>query len=274
MAAAAFNNIATGAWSTFGGTPARDFRLSQGRLYLVTSPAGTGDVPLIVKFADGTTANLGTFHYLHVASVSPGSAAGDVVTVTGTGFTTATGVLIGTTPAAKVTYVSPTRQHVPLPASTGTQPVTVVANGAPASGPDITYGEVIVGGIHYIRGGITASELWGSLVDVAAGDGLTSEQSTQFLSFLIDSSIENPLTAGGVFDATDLLPVIAADPEGVLMLAAAVVAVMIANDLLNDLIKEGFDELIDPSGTVVDQNGSPVAGATVTLLKKNDAGGS
>lgn len=257
----------------FGGISARAFHQNQDRLYVVTSPAGTGDVPLAVTFADGTTADLGTFHYLHVDSVSSGSAAGDVVTVTGSGFTDTTGVLIGTTPATKVTYVSPTQLDVTLPASTGSQPVTVVADGAAAAGPKINYGAVAVDGIEYIQSGITASGLWSSLVDVAAGDGLTEEGQTQLVSYLLDSILEGSLVPGGGFDATLLVPEIALDPEGVLILAGAVLCAYLANQILDDVIKKiHFDELIDPSGTVVDHNGTPVSGATVTLARKNDAG--
>lgn len=251
---------------SFGGRSAT-FHRNQPHVYVVTSPPGTGDVPFVVTFTDGTSRTLGTFHYSHVTAVSPGSKAGDVVSVTGTGFTPDTQVFVGPN-LAKVTYVSPTRVDVTLPPSTGNGRVMVESGGGGALGPQITY-ESVDGFIEYLQTGVTLSNMWGYTVDLAYGDGLSAEAGSDIFMTALEAFIEGGI--GGGVDGGLLVGEIALAPETLPLLVMAVVAGILITDLLHEALKS-FDEKIDPSGTVVDSRGTPVGGATVTLLSKNATG--
>lgn len=252
---------------TFGGHAAASFHRNQPHVYAVTSPAGAGDAALVVTFNDGTSRTLGTFHYSHVSSVSSGNKAGDVVTVTGTGFTPTTQVIVGSSPAPHITYVSPTRVDVTLPESSGASRFMVASDGGVAEGPEINY-ETVAGGIKYLQSGITLSNMWGYAVDAAYDGGLSYEAAGEVWMTMMQTTLEGSL--GGV-DATLLLPEMALAPEAIPLMVAAVLAAYAANQLIDALL-EKFDEKIDPSGTVVDGNGTPVAGASVTLLSRDSNG--
>ena len=101
----------------------------------VDSPAGSGTVDVTVTNPSGTspTSSADQFTYTAVTapavtSLSPtsGTAAGGTpVTITGTGFTGATVVDFGTTPATDLNVLNDTSITVDSPAGTGTVDVTV-----------------------------------------------------------------------------------------------------------------------------------------------------
>ena len=103
------------------------------------SPAGTGVVNVTVTTPAGTSASSSAdeFTYTVVAAptvtgISPNSgpaAGGTLVTITGTGFTGATAVDFGTTPATDVTVVNATTITANSPAGTGLANVTVITPG-------------------------------------------------------------------------------------------------------------------------------------------------
>jgi hypothetical protein len=94
------------------------------------APAGSlGDVHVTVTTQAGTSVTTGADKYTYgisVTGISPSSASsGTVVTVVGGGFTGATAVNFGTTPASSFTVGSDTSITATAPAGTGTVDVTV-----------------------------------------------------------------------------------------------------------------------------------------------------
>ncbi len=130
----------------FGGTPATAFSVNSDTSITAGSPAGSvGTVDITVTTPGGTSATsvADQFSYVlpaTVSSVSPNAgptAGGTSVTVTGTGFTTATAVHFGGTAATTFTVNSPTTISVVSPAgSAGTVDITVTnAGGTSTTSP-------------------------------------------------------------------------------------------------------------------------------------------
>jgi hypothetical protein len=123
----------------FGTTAATGLNVVNATTITVESPAGTGTVDVTVMTPSGTspTSPADEFTYTAVAvptvtGISPNSgpaAGGTVVTITGSGFTGATSVDFGTTPASGITVVSATTITADSPAGTGVANVTVTTPG-------------------------------------------------------------------------------------------------------------------------------------------------
>ncbi|MCU1454773.1 MAG: hypothetical protein JWN46_2919 [Acidimicrobiales bacterium] len=102
-------------------------------LLRVITPAGTGQAPVTVSTAGGTStpSAAALFSYIAlpaVTSISPTSgpaAGGTVVHITGSGFTPTSLVAFGARPAAAQTYVSATKVDAVAPAGAGLLDVTV-----------------------------------------------------------------------------------------------------------------------------------------------------
>jgi tyrosinase len=118
----------------FGPSPAATFTVDSDTQITATSPAGTGTVDITVTTPVGTSAASGTDQFTYTApqpvvtAISPTSgttAGGDTVTLTGTGFTGATAVAFGPSPAATFTVDSDTQITATSPAGTGTVDITV-----------------------------------------------------------------------------------------------------------------------------------------------------
>ncbi|WP_159926814.1 MULTISPECIES: S-layer family protein [Nocardia] len=129
---------------TFDGTPAPTFTVVSDAQITAVAPAGSSTVDAVVTTAGGTSNQL-TYTYLPtpaLASIEPGSGpetGGDTVTLTGTGFTSATAVNFGLTPATQFTVVSDTRKTVIAPPRTGAAAVTVTTTGGDSNGIVYTY---------------------------------------------------------------------------------------------------------------------------------------
>ncbi len=141
----------------FGSTQATGLSVVSDTTITAESPAGTGTVDVTVVTSGGTSAisPADQFTYTAVAApivtgISPNSGpapGGTLVTITGTGFTGATAVDFGTTPATDVTVVSPTTITADSPAGTGTVDVTVRTPGgtsAISTADDFTYTATVV----------------------------------------------------------------------------------------------------------------------------------
>ncbi|KAJ5151505.1 hansenula MRAKII killer toxin-resistant protein 1 precursor [Penicillium canariense] len=135
---------------TFGSTPAT-FTVNSNTQITATAPAGPsggGPVPVVVTSPGGTSASGVNYTYIPapvVSSVSPTSgpvAGGTTVTIVGSGFTGATAVTFGSTPAT-FTVNSNTQITATAPAGpSGGGPVPVVVTGpggTSASGVNYTY---------------------------------------------------------------------------------------------------------------------------------------
>ncbi len=179
----------------FGTAPAISFAVVSTTTITAVSPAAAGTVPVSVTTAGGTAATPSTHQFTYatqptISGISPPtgpSVGGTMVTITGTGFTGATGVEFGTNPATNLTVLSDTTITVLSPASTVENggpdfvSVTVIAPGG-ASTPDsppadqFTYmAPPIVTGVSPVDG----PAVGGTLVTIS-GSGLTDVTGVDF----------------------------------------------------------------------------------------------
>jgi primosomal replication protein N len=114
---------------TFGGLAGTAFSVQNQTRINVTTPAGVGQVDVVVQHPGGDATLTNGFAYTPtIASTTPGTGAqagGESVTITGTGFTDATEVLFGTTPAASFTVQNATTINATTPAGVGQVDVVV-----------------------------------------------------------------------------------------------------------------------------------------------------
>ncbi len=128
----------------FGATPATFFVGVSSTLIIAIAPPGTGTVPVTVTTPVGTSPGV-PYTYVSVptlVSVTPNTGpvtGGTVVTITGTGFTGATGVFFGFLPAVSFTVNSDTQITAVTPLGFGPAPITVTTPGGIASGLFFTY---------------------------------------------------------------------------------------------------------------------------------------
>ncbi|MDN2715587.1 IPT/TIG domain-containing protein [Janthinobacterium sp. SUN120] len=129
---------------TFGGSAASGFTVNSATQITATAPAGTGTVDVRVTTAGGTSATSANDQFTYVgapvvSSISPTSGpavGGTTVTISGTGFGSATAVTFGGTAATGFTVNSATQITATAPAGTGTVDVRVTTiGGTSATGP-------------------------------------------------------------------------------------------------------------------------------------------
>ncbi|XVV08577.1 LamG-like jellyroll fold domain-containing protein [Actinoplanes sp. CA-131856] len=284
----------------FGGVTAPAFTKDAEGVYLVTAPPGTGAVPVSMRFADGTSRTLDTYHYIAATKINESGPAnaGNQITITGNGFTPNTVVMFDERPAENVTVESPTRLRVTVPSGTGTVPVTVVSGGGAVSGGSYSYqgaitkdsgsafecpdvvcskGKLALGiaynfesarnlGKHFA----TSQTLkWGAQASV---ETLASE----YIPYILGLSETQRGAVGLVGDAGFLLALAFPEVAPAVLLATTVIALGMwaynHNEAFRNFVDDFWHMLIDPSGTIVDRNGRPVPGATVTLLRQGDDG--
>ncbi|MFI1963269.1 beta strand repeat-containing protein [Streptomyces pathocidini] len=129
---------------TFGPNPATSFTVVSPTQITAVVPAGTGTVNVTVTTPGGTS-NAVPYTYVAaptITSISPASgptSGGNIVTITGTGFTGATAVNFGPNPATSFTIDSPTQITATAPAGTGTVNVTVTGPGGTSNAVPYTY---------------------------------------------------------------------------------------------------------------------------------------
>jgi hypothetical protein len=120
----------------FGGTPAASFTLDSSTQITAIAPPGSGTVDVTVTAGGGTSQVTTADQFIYsgspplptVSAVSPSSgppAGGTTVTISGSGFTDATTVSFGGTPAASFTVNSDSQITAVSPAGSGTVDVTV-----------------------------------------------------------------------------------------------------------------------------------------------------
>uniref|UniRef100_UPI000A470A2F beta strand repeat-containing protein n=1 Tax=Nocardia shimofusensis TaxID=228596 RepID=UPI000A470A2F len=129
---------------SFGGTPATSFIVVSDTQITAIAPAGTGTVQVTATTVGGTSGGV-SYTYVAVPSVSGISpdegpeTGGTTVTVTGSGFTGASAVSFGATPATSFTVVSDSQITATAPAGIGVQQVTVTTVGGTSNGAPFTY---------------------------------------------------------------------------------------------------------------------------------------
>jgi hypothetical protein len=115
----------------FGGVPAASFSVNSDSQITAQSPAGMGAVDITVTSAGGTssTTPADQFDYVPaVTGITPSvgpEAGGTAVTISGAGFTNATGVSFGAVPAASFSVSSDGEINAQSPPGTGTVDITV-----------------------------------------------------------------------------------------------------------------------------------------------------
>ncbi|WP_228834827.1 beta strand repeat-containing protein [Nocardia abscessus] len=136
--------FATATAVNFGAAPAISFTVVSDTEITAAAPAGTGTAAVTVTTIGGDSNDV-LYPYTPapvLASVNPGSGAetgGDTVTLTGTGFTGATAVRFGATPATSFTVVSDTELTAVTPTGTGTATVSVTAVGGTSNGVSYSF---------------------------------------------------------------------------------------------------------------------------------------
>nr|WP_232546237.1 IPT/TIG domain-containing protein [Streptomyces antimycoticus] len=129
----------------FGAANATSFTVVSATQISAVAPPGSGTVQVTVTGPGGTSNGL-AYSYVAVpapvvSGVSPGqgpAAGGNTVTLTGSGFTGATAVRFGSTPAS-FTVVSATQISAVAPPGSGTVQVTVTGPGGTGSGVAYSY---------------------------------------------------------------------------------------------------------------------------------------
>ncbi len=135
---------------TFDGTPGVGFSVTNDTTITVATPAhAQGPVDVVVQHPIGDSAP-GTFTYLPlpvITGVAPANGpetGGTAVTITGSGFTGATGVTFGGTPAANVTVVNDTTITVTTPGhAPGAVDVIVTTPAGPSAPGGFTFDPVV-----------------------------------------------------------------------------------------------------------------------------------
>ena len=203
---------------SFGGVPATAFTVNSDTSITATAPAGTGIVDVVVLGAPacgGATVAPGGFTYVQpgaptITAITPDEGpedGGTPVTISGTGFTGATGVTFGGVPATDVVVVDDSTITAETPAhAPGLVGVVVVMPG-PDSGPvDFLYTPLIsIDGVDPAFG----SELGGTVVEITGtcftgATGVTFDGATAAYVVNSDTSITATTPAGlpGLADVT------------------------------------------------------------------------
>ncbi|MBF6356046.1 IPT/TIG domain-containing protein [Nocardia higoensis] len=166
---------------SFGATPATSFIVVSDTQITAVAPAGTGIAQVTVTTVGGTSGGV-PFTYVAapvVAGLDPVSGpetGGTPVTITGTGFTDASAVLFGATPATSFTVVSDTQITATTPAGTGVEPVTVTTVGGVSNDVPFTYvAAPVVVGLDPVSGPET-----GGTVVTLTGTGFTGASAVSF----------------------------------------------------------------------------------------------
>ena len=293
----------------FGSSPATSFTTLATGIYSVVAPAGTGDVELTAKLTDGTTNDLGPYHYMAAqVQAAAGPANGtNTVTVTGTGLGSDSLVFFGDR-LAQVTSSSATQLTVSAPSGEGQVPVFIASNSGFVSAGTYTYQgkETAPTGsdsrcqplptelcspvetltslgaqatVNKALAGDDFEEFAKGFATDAAEDNLTSIAQSMIGSILgLDEHDQETLETVGTYTLPfglegAAIPVLG--QVGTLIYAGAALALWAkhggpAATWLD--IYAIYKVLIDPSGTVVDRNGTPVPGAVVTLLRQGSDG--
>jgi IPT/TIG domain/Right handed beta helix region len=205
----------------FGANNAATFTISSDTQITAIDPAGTGAVDVTVASAAGTSATSSADQFTYVApptvtGLGPNSgpvAGGTSVVITGTGFTGASSVFFGNSPATGFAVNSPTQITATSPAGAGVVDVTVAAVGGTSttsSADQFTYVGAAITGVSPNDG----PDAGGTIVTIT-GTGFTGATAVMFgannaTTFNVDSDTQITATspAGvGVVDVSVTTPV-------------------------------------------------------------------
>ncbi|MBH0130969.1 IPT/TIG domain-containing protein [Salinibacterium sp. NK8237] len=238
---------------TFGGIPATSFDILSETTIEVETPAhSAGPVAVVVEHTGGDVA-AGDFTYLASPSVSgltPSSgplAGGTVVTITGTGFTGATGVTFDGDAGTLFEVVSDTEITVTSPAHAAGYAAVVVQHPiVNADAGDFTYtaGPAIASMVPPV------GPVAGGTVVTITGTGFTNATGVTF-----DGDV------GASFDVVSDAEITVTSPAH----AAGAVDVIVTH-AAGDSTPEPFTYLADPTVTLVSPNAGPLEGGTEVTI--------
>jgi len=265
----------------FGAKPGTGLQQVAPGLYTVISPPGTGTVPMtavVSAAATGLAAGLagtsdvpvGKWLYMPLVTISSssGPSGGGTITFTGAPLTLDPIVIFGGDPSRDVEQTGPDTYTVSVPPGEGTEPITVIEPGVGyenigtytrtdtssnlATQLDNYYSALSSGGTISDIGNALAGNPEGiaGIAEALAELAITQSTGYQFTTGPVSILFS-------IFCADMLL----AGPAGILMYMLSRVAASEIDKAFN----AGFAANIDPSGTVVDRSGRPVAGAKATL---------
>jgi hypothetical protein len=226
---AIFGSGFTGASAvSFGTTAAATFTVESDSAILATAPSlAAGTVDITVTTPSGTSSTGSADHFTASAAAVPAitslsatsgnSSGGSVITISGSGFTGATGVSFGNTAAATFTVNSDTLLTVPVPGSTaGIWDVTITGPGgtsALASADRFTFNATSAPTVTSLATG-SGSTAGGTVVSIT-GTNFTGATGVSFgtlaaASFTVISSTQilatSPAQAAGTIDVTVSTP--------------------------------------------------------------------
>ncbi|MFF3543036.1 IPT/TIG domain-containing protein [Streptomyces platensis] len=178
----------------------------------VTSPSGTGTVPVTVTTPGGTSNPLQFFYVgapfkSTLSPVSGVTAGGNTVTITGTGLSTATAVNFGAT-AATPTVVNDGQLTVTVPAGAAAGPVSVSVTTAGGTNNGFSYTYIDAPTVASLNP--TSGPATGGTVVTVTGTNLSTTTSVDFggtlapFSVISDTSLSvvSPPGAAGAVDVT------------------------------------------------------------------------
>ncbi|WP_208921458.1 IPT/TIG domain-containing protein [Streptomyces capitiformicae] len=161
-------------------TTSASFSVLSATRIIAIAPAGTGSVAVTVTTASGTS-NSAVYTYVTtpvITGLSPSqgpTAGGNVITIQGTGFTSATSVAFGLTPTS-FNVVSATQITATAPTGTGSVPVTVTTASGTSNSVFYTYAVTpVITGLSPSQGPTA-----GGNVITIQGTGFTSATSVVF----------------------------------------------------------------------------------------------
>ncbi len=276
----------------FGEVRAKTFAVEADDRLSAEAPPGVGDVPVSVEERDGTTVVVGDFHYFALTAISSGegtASGGETITLHGKGLANISGVVFGTMPAASFTVVNEEEVTATTPVGLGTVDVQVMSGlalTAPTAAARYTYKGGPAGGAGVDETTDPAASF--SLAQQIAGlcSGIPDPSNSGGIDFgPLCKSAQDELNPQQWFgDSMAALGLFAL--PGVCFVGGPVVcAIGAAAEIAYWAWRLGvhacffdcpngswFDIWIDPSGTVLDTSGNPIAGATATLLERPLAG--
>jgi hypothetical protein len=202
-----------GATVKFGSTPAPGVTFGSALSLLATAPAGTGTVGVTVTNPDGQSATLqGAFTYqapapLSITGINPVSgrlAGGTVVTISGSGFVSASAVKFGSASATVVSFLSSTSLQATTPTGSGTVGVTVMnPDGQSATLPNaFTYQNSMV----TIQAAIQGCKVSGTVSGLSSPQNykiVMYAQTNQFYIQPCDTEPLNPIASNGTWGPLD-----------------------------------------------------------------------
>lgn len=252
----------------FGNTPGTNFTVVSDTEITVDSPAGTGSVPLTVvgtPYGDATSTDNFTYLPGSISGFTPQQgpeAGGTVVVITGEGFTGATGVDFGATPAANFTVNSDTQITATTAPGTGSVPVTVATTAGDVTSTDeFTFIPASTDGSIVSFDPVQGPEAGGTVVTIT-GDGFTGATEVAFGdipadSFVVDSDTQITATTA---PGTGTVPVSVTTPAGTIISTDNFTFIPAGNTpSINGILPNQGPE---DGGTVTTISGSGFTGAT------------